>query len=96
MKQMLKTKSFDAMPLAINKRCEVRDQRVNGLHVRASTTDPKVFYTLVRPNGARRRIKTGPYPVVSHADARRRALEIARDVELASSIRRPGPQRHRP
>ncbi len=82
MKQMLTTKSLDAMPPATTKRYEVRDQKVNGLHVRVSTTGAKVFYTMVRPNGSRRRLKIGPYPVVSLADARRRAMEIARDVEL--------------
>ncbi|WP_257883907.1 Arm DNA-binding domain-containing protein [Roseobacter insulae] len=82
MKQMLTTKSLDAMLPATTKRYEVRVQKVNGLHVRVSTTGAKVFYTLVRPNGSRRRIKTGPYPVVSLANARRNAMEIARDVEL--------------
>jgi len=82
MKQMLTTKSLDAMPPSTLKRYEVRDQKVKGLHVRVSTTGAKVFYTMVRPNGSRKRIKIGPYPVVSLADARRRAMEIARDVEL--------------
>ena len=79
---MLTTKTLDAMPPATTKRYEVRDQKVNGLHVRVSTTGAKVFYTTARPNGSRRRIKIGPYPVVSLADARRKAMEIARDVEL--------------
>lgn len=82
MKQMLTTKSLDAMSPATTKRYEVRDQKVNGLHVRVSTTGAKVFYTMARPNGSRRRVKIGPYPVVSLADARRKAMEIARDVEL--------------
>ena len=82
MKQMLTTKSLDALPPATTKRYEVRDQKTNGLHVRVSTTGAKVFYTMVRPNGSRKRIKIGPYPVVSLADARRKAMEIARDVEL--------------
>ena len=82
MKQVLTTKSLDAMPPATAKRYEVRDQKVNGLHVRVSTTGAKVFYTMVRPNGSRRRVKIGPYPVVSLADARRKAMEVARDVEL--------------
>ena len=60
MKQILTTKSLDALAPATAKRYEVRDQKVNGLHVRVSTTGAKVFYTLVRPNGARRRIKIGP------------------------------------
>ncbi|WP_246534460.1 tyrosine-type recombinase/integrase [Aliiroseovarius lamellibrachiae] len=82
MTQILTTKSLDALAPATAKRYEVRDQKVNGLHVRVSTTGAKVFYTMVRPNGSRRRIKIGPYPAVSLADARRRAMEIARDVEL--------------
>ena len=82
MKQMLTTKSLDSMPPATTKRYEVRDRKVNGLHVRVSITGAKVFYTMVRPNGSRRRIKIGPYPVVFLVDARRRAMEIARDVEL--------------
>ena len=82
MKQMLTTKSLDAMPPATVKRYEVRDQKVNGLHVHVSTTGAKVFYAMVRPNSARRRIKISPYPVVSLADARRKAMEISRDVEL--------------
>lgn len=46
MKQMLTTKSLDAMPPATVKRYEVRDQKINGLHVRVSTTGAKVFYTM--------------------------------------------------
>ena len=89
MNQILTTKSLDAMSPATAKRYEVRDQKVIGLHVRVSTTGAKVFYTMVRPNGARRRIKIGPYPVVSLADARRRAMEIARDVELGEFDKTP-------
>ncbi|WP_235820344.1 Arm DNA-binding domain-containing protein [Falsiruegeria litorea] len=70
------------MHLATSKRYEVRDQKISGLHVRVSTTGAKVFYTMVRPNGSCRRVKIGPYPVVSLADARRKAMGIARDVEL--------------
>ncbi|MEP2782609.1 MAG: Arm DNA-binding domain-containing protein [Pseudoruegeria sp.] len=89
MTRILTTKSLDALPPAITKRYEVRDQKTNGLHVRVSTTGAKVFYTMVRPNGARRRIKIGPYPVVSLADARRRAMEIARDIELGEFDKTP-------
>ena len=86
---MLTTKSLDALPPATTKRYEVRDQKVNGLHVRVSTTGAKVFYILVRPNGSRKRVQIGPYPVVSLADARRRAMEIARDVELGEFEKAP-------
>ncbi len=89
MTQILTTKSLDALPPATTKRYEVRDQKTNGLHVRVSTTGAKVFYTMVRPNGSRKRIKIGPYPVVSLADARRKAMEIARDVELGEFDKTP-------
>lgn len=89
MKQMLTTKSLDAMPPATKKRYEVRDAKAPGLHVRVSTTGARVFYTMVRPNGYRKRIKIGPYPVVSLADARRKAMEIARDVELGEFDKTP-------
>ena len=89
MTQTLTTKSLDAMKPATTKRYEVRDAKTPGLHVRVSTTGTKVFYTLVRPNGSRRRVKIGPYPVISLADARRRAMEIARDVELGEFEKAP-------
>lgn len=60
MTQALATTSLDAMPPATAKLYEVRDQKVNGLYVRVSTTGAKVFDTLVRPNSSRRRIKIGP------------------------------------
>ena len=82
MKQTLTTKSLDAMKPAAVKRYEVQDAKSPGLHVRVSTTGARMFYTMSRTNGKRRRIKIGPYPVLSLADARRRAMEIARSIEL--------------
>jgi integrase len=82
MKQTLTTKSLDAMKPATVKRYEVQDAKAPGLHVRVSTPGARMFYTMSRANGKRRRIKIGPYPVLSLADARRRAMEIARSIEL--------------
>jgi len=82
MKQTLTTKSLDALKPATAKRYEVQDAKTPGLHVRVSTTGARMFYTMSRTNGKRRRIKIGPYPVLSLADARRRAMEIARSIEL--------------
>ncbi|WVX49932.1 Prophage integrase IntS [Roseobacter fucihabitans] len=90
MKQTLTTKSLDAMKPATVKRYEVRDAKVNGLHVRVSTTGARMFYTMSRANGKRRRIKIGSYPVISLADARRRATEIARSIELGEFDVTPG------
>jgi len=82
MKQTLTTKSIDALKPAEGKRYEVRDSKAPGLHLRVSSTGAKVFYLSARADGQRRRIKIGPYPIISLADARRRATEIARDIEL--------------
>lgn len=82
MKQTLTTKSIDALKPATAKRYEVRDSKTPGLHLRVSVTGAKVFYLSARADGQRRRIKIGPYPIVSLADARRRATEIARDIEF--------------
>lgn len=82
MKQTLTTKSIDALKPATAKRYEVRDIKTPGLHLRVSVTGAKVFYLSARADGQRRRIKIGPFPIVSLADARRRATEIARDIEL--------------
>lgn len=82
MKQTLTTKSIDALKPATAKRYEVRDSKTPGLHLRVSVTGAKVFYLSARADGQRRRIKIGPYPIVSLADARRRATGIARDIEF--------------
>ncbi|MEQ9637884.1 MAG: tyrosine-type recombinase/integrase [Devosia marina] len=82
MKQTLTTKSIDALKPAEAQRYEVRDIKTPGLHLRVSSTGAKIFCLSIRVDGQRRRIKIGPYPIVSLADARRRATEIARDIEL--------------
>ncbi|WP_338722417.1 tyrosine-type recombinase/integrase [Devosia sp. XK-2] len=82
MKQTLTTKSIDALKPAEGKRYEVRDIKTPGLQLRVSNTGAKIFCLSIRVEGQRRRIRIGPYPIVSLADARRRATEIARDIEL--------------
>lgn len=84
MKQTLTTKSIEALKPATVKRYEVRDARVQGLHVRVSTCGSKIFYVFVLYNGKRLRLKIGPYPMISLADARRRAMEIGRNTELGT------------
>lgn len=60
MKQTLTTKSIEALKPATVKRYEVRDAKVQGLHVRVSCSGAKVFYVFVRADKRRRRIKIGP------------------------------------
>ncbi|MEW7008139.1 tyrosine-type recombinase/integrase [Lentilitoribacter sp. EG35] len=84
MKQTFTTKSIEALKPATVKRYEVRDAKVQGLHIRVSTSGTRIFCVFVRRDQKRRRIKIGPYPMVSLADARRKAMELARDAELGT------------
>ena len=82
MKKKLTPKSIDALPPATGKRYEVHDQLLPGLHLRVSATGGKVFGVSRRINGRMKRIRIGAYPVVSLADAREKARDILRDIEL--------------
>lgn len=82
MKKKLTPKSIEALPPAVNKRYEVHDQLLPGLHLRVSATGGKVFGVSRRINGRMKRIRIGAYPIVSLADARDKARDILRDVEL--------------
>ena len=76
MKQTLTTKSINALKPAAVKRYDVRDAKVQGLHIRVSTAGSKIFYVFVRDKSRRRRLKIAPYPLISLAEARRKAMEI--------------------
>lgn len=61
MKQRLTPKTVDALPPAVNKRYEVHDQLLPGLHLRVSATGGKVFYVSKRKGRVtRKRIGAGP------------------------------------
>lgn len=51
MKRRLTPKTIDALPPAVNKRYEVHDQLLPGLHLRVPATRGKVFYVSKRING---------------------------------------------
>lgn len=82
MKKKLTPKTIDALQPAVNKRYEVHDQFLPGLHLRVSATGGKVFGVSRRINGRMKRIRIGAYPVVSLADAREKARDILRHIEL--------------
>lgn len=82
MQKKLTPKKIDALPPAVGKRYEVRDTLLPGLHIRVSATGNKVWYVATRVHGRMRRIKIGNYPIVSLADARDKAREILRDIQL--------------
>ncbi len=98
MKKKLTPKSIDALPPATGKRYEVHDQLLPGLHLRVSATGGKVFGVSRRVNGRMKRIRIGAYPIVSLADAREKARDILRDIELgqydetSTSVVEPAPR----
>ncbi|MFK5979714.1 MAG: tyrosine-type recombinase/integrase [Rhizobiaceae bacterium] len=84
MRKKLTPKSIDALKPAIGKRYEVRDTLVTGLVVRVSSTGGKVFYLNTRVDKCVKRIRIGPYPVISLSNARQRAKDTLADIVLGT------------
>lgn len=84
MKKKLTPKSIDALKPAIGKRYEVRDTLVTGLIVRVSSTGGKVFYLNTRVDKRVKRIRIGPYPIISLSDARQRAKDTLVDIAFGT------------
>lgn len=82
----LTPKTIDALPPAVEKRYEVRDALLPGLHLRVAATGGKVFYVSKRVDGRMKRIKIGSWPVLSLHDAREKARSILRAIELGRYV----------
>ena len=86
MKRRLTPKTIDALPPAVNKRYEVHDQLLPGLHLRVSATGGKVFYVSKRINGHMKRIRIGSWPILTLHDARDKARSLLRSIELGHYV----------
>ncbi len=84
MKRKLTTKFIDSLPPATGKRYEAHDTLIPGLHLRVSATGGKVWYLSTRVDRRNRRIKLGSYPALSLSDARERARDTLRDIEMGT------------
>jgi integrase len=62
-------------------RLDIWDEVVPGFGVRVTAHGTKTFFVRYRANGSNRRMKLGRYPVLTLADARKRAKEV-----LASTV----------
>lgn len=82
MRKKLTPKLIDSLPAATTKRYEVRDEIVTGLMVRVSYTGAKVWCLAATVKERPRRIKLGTYPVLSLADARDKARDVLRQIQL--------------
>lgn len=80
--RQLTPKTIEALPPAQGKRYEVRDVLLPGLHLRVSASGSKVFYLSKRVDHRMRRIKVGAWPILSLKDAREKARDILRSIEL--------------
>jgi integrase len=85
-RRTLTPKTIGALPPAELKRYEVRDRLTPGLVLRVSDTGLKVFYVCKRVNQQMRRFKIGPYPILSLHDAREKARELLRNIELGRYV----------
>ncbi|MEQ8659171.1 MAG: tyrosine-type recombinase/integrase [Hyphomicrobiales bacterium] len=84
MKRKLTTKFIDSLPPATDKRYEARDTLIPGLHLRVSATGGKVWNLSTRVDRRNRRIKIGTYPALSLSDARERARDVLRDIDIGT------------
>jgi integrase len=84
MKRKLTTKFIESLPPAEGKRYEARDSLIPGLHLRVSATGGKVWYLSARVDRRNRRIKLGSYPALSLSDARERARDVLRDIDIGT------------
>ncbi|QXT39432.1 tyrosine-type recombinase/integrase [Gymnodinialimonas ceratoperidinii] len=82
MKKVLTTKLLNSLDPGEKNRIEVRDAKMQGFGVRVYRTGRKVFDYKCRVDGRRLRIAVGTYPLISLAEARQKATQIARDVAL--------------
>ncbi|MCR9136248.1 MAG: Arm DNA-binding domain-containing protein [Alphaproteobacteria bacterium] len=82
MKKRLTPKTIDALQPADNKRYEVRDQLLPGLHLRVSAAGGRVFYVSKRIDRRMKRIRIGAWPILSLHEARDEARSILREIEL--------------
>lgn len=82
MKKRLTTKMIEALPPAKEKRYEVSDTVVSSLRLRVSYTGGKVYYLCKRFNKRMHRRKIGSASILSLRDAREKAREIEREIEL--------------
>lgn len=80
--RQLTPKAIEALPPAQGKRYEVRDVLLPGLYLRVSASGNKVFYLSKRVDHRMRRIRVGSWPILSLKDAREKAREILRSIEL--------------
>lgn len=78
----LTAKTIESLTPPTCKRYDVRDTVTTGLMVRVSSSGKKVFYLSARVAGKRKRFKIGTWPHVSLSDARDKAREILRDIDL--------------
>lgn len=90
MLKKLTPKTIDSLPLPSGKRYEVRDTLLKGLALRVSSTGSKVWYLSTRIEGKTHRIKLGTYPVLSLADAREKAHDVLRQIQMGTyGVREP-------
>ncbi len=89
MRAKLTPKYIEHLPPATGKRYEVRDTIVVGLVLRVAATGSKVWYLTARVDGQARRIKIGTHPVLSLADAREKARDTLREIQLGTFEQEP-------
>jgi integrase len=91
MKRKLTPKTVEHLKAEGRRRLEVWDTTLPGFGIRAYQTRRKVWFVIARVKGRQRRFTIGTYPVLALGDARIKAREILRDVQMGVYDESPAP-----
>jgi integrase len=82
MKRKLTPKTIEHLKAEGRRRLEVWDTTLPGFGIRAYATGRKVWFVIARVKGRQRRFTIGTYPVLPLSDARNKARQVLRDVQM--------------
>src|SRR6185437_14521661 len=87
----LTPKTVEHLKAEGRKRLEVWDTTLPGFGIRTYQTGRKVWFVIARVKGRQRRFTIGTYPVLALGDARTKARNVLRDVQMGTYDKSPAP-----
>jgi integrase len=91
MKRKLTPKTVEHLKAEERRRLEVWDTTLPGFGIRIYQTGRKVWFVIARVKGRQRRFTIGTYPILALADARTKARNVLRDVQMGIYDESPAP-----
>src|SRR4051794_34479095 len=91
MKRKLTPKTVEHLKAKGRRRLEVWDTTLPGFGIRTYPAGRKVWFVIARVKGRQRRFTIGTYPVLALGDARTKARNVLRDVQMGLYDEPPAP-----